>query len=113
LFPIVCGPDYIDRIELYAELDRLHSEYVFGTIIAGSAGGLNGLAIEWAQERGIATEVFKAEWERFGRGPTILREERILAESRPDIVVAFYGGRGTAKMVRRAKVAGIWVVTVD
>jgi YspA, cpYpsA-related SLOG family len=110
---LVCGRDYIDRAELFAELDRLHAEYVFGTIIAGRAGGIDALAVEWAKARGLATEVFKAEWGRFGRGASLLRDERILAESRLDIVVAFSGGRGTTNMVRRAKAAGVWVVTVD
>ena len=46
---------------MYAELDRLHAEYVFDTIIAGSAHGVDALAVEWAQARGIATLVFTAE----------------------------------------------------
>jgi hypothetical protein len=112
---LVCGsPAYIDRAELHAELDRLHAEYMFTAIIAGS-GGVDALALEWAQARGIATQAFRAEWGAFGRlgraGP--LRNARILAEGRPDIVVAFPGGRDIANMVQQAKAAEIWVVTVD
>jgi YspA, cpYpsA-related SLOG family len=113
---LVCGGRaYTNRDELYVELDRLHAEYVFTTIIAGGASGVDALVLEWAQARGIATQAFRAEWGTFGRtgraGP--LRNARILAESRPDIVVAFPGGRDTANMVNRAKAAGVWVVTVD
>jgi YspA, cpYpsA-related SLOG family len=113
---LVCGGRaYTDRAELYAELDRLHAEYAFTTIITGGAGGVDVLALEWAQARGIATQAFRAEWGTFGRigrsGP--LRNARILAESRPDIVVAFSGGRETANMVKQGKAAGVWVVTVD
>jgi YspA, cpYpsA-related SLOG family len=109
------GRDYTDRAELYAELDRLNAEYAFGTIIAGGAHGVDALAVEWAQARGIATQVFTAEWGTFGRieraGP--LRNARMLAEGRPDIVVIFPGGRETANMVKQAKAAGVWLVTVD
>jgi hypothetical protein len=113
---LVCGGRaYTDRAEFYAELDRLHAEYAFTTIIAGGAGGVDALALKWAQARGIATQAFSAEWGAFGRlgraGP--LRNARILAESRPDIVVAFSGGREAANMVKQARATGIWVVTVD
>jgi len=113
---LICGGRaYTDRAELYAELDRLHAEYVFTTIIAGGAGGVDALDLEWAQAQGIATQAFTAECGTFGRtgraGP--LRNARILAESRPDIVVAFPGGRDTANMVKQAKAAGVWVVTAD
>jgi len=113
---LVCsGRAYTDRAELYAEPNRLHAEYVFTTIIAGGAGGVAALALEWAQAHDIATQAFRAERGSFGRtgrgGP--LRTARILAESRPDIVVAFPGGRDTANMVKQAKAAGVWVVTVD
>jgi hypothetical protein len=41
------------------------------------------------------------------------REAGMLAESRPDIVLAFPGGRRTANLVKQAKAAGVWVLTVD
>lgn len=55
---LICGGrNYTDRAELCAELDRLHAEYAFGTVISGGAGGADALAVEWARARGIATEV--------------------------------------------------------
>jgi hypothetical protein len=110
---LVCGGrPYTDRGELFAELDRLHDEYVFTTIIVGGVGGVEALALEWAQAHGIVTQAFRSEWGTFGRaGP--LRNARMLAESRPDIVVAFPGGRDTANMLKQAKAAGVWVVTLN
>jgi NADPH:quinone reductase-like Zn-dependent oxidoreductase len=112
---LVCGGlDYTDRAELHAELDRLHAEYGFETIIAGAAGSVDTLAVEWAQAHGIATQVFRAAaWGTLRRTAGQLRNARILAESRPDIVVAFPGGRRTANMVKQAKAAGVWVLTVE
>lgn len=111
---LICGGrEYVDRAELYAELDRLHAEYVFTTVIAGGARGADTLAVEWAQARGLATQVFMAEWGVFGRKAGPLRNARMLAEGRPDLVVSFSGGHGTANMVKQAKAAGVWVLTVD
>jgi predicted Rossmann-fold nucleotide-binding protein len=111
---LICGGrDYTDRTELYAELDRLHAEYGFRTVIAGGARGADGLAVEWAQSRGIATQVFAAERGTFGRKAGPLRNARMLAEGRPDLVVAFPGGRGTANMIKQATAAGVWDVNVD
>jgi hypothetical protein len=110
---LICGGrDYIDRAELFAELDRLHAEYCFSTVIAGGARSADVLAVEWAQARGITTQIVNAEWGTFGRRPAPIRNTRMLAEGRPDLVVAFPGG-GTADMVRQAKAAGIWVLTRD
>jgi hypothetical protein len=39
----------------------------------------------------------------------MIRNTQMLAEGRPDGVVAFPGGRGTANMVRQAAAAGLGV----
>ena len=41
-----------------------------------------------------------------------LRNQRMLDEGKPDLVVAFPGGRDTADMVRRARSAGVEVVEI-
>lgn len=42
-----------------------------------------------------------------GKAAGPIRNQRMLDEGKPDLVVAFPGGRGTADMVRRAKAAGV------
>lgn len=39
-----------------------------------------------------------------------LRTTQMLVEGRPDAVIAFPGGKGTAHMVRKARAAGLPVV---
>jgi YspA, cpYpsA-related SLOG family len=111
---LVCGGRaYTDRAALYAKLDRLNAEYRFTTVIAGGARGADTLGVEWAQARGIATQVYMVDWAGSGPRAGPLRNARMLAEGRPDLVVAFPGDRGTANMVKQAMAAGVWVVTVD
>ena len=109
---LICGGrNYSNRAALYVALDRLHSEYCFDTVIAGGARGGDTLAVEWARARGIAARVFMAQWDSLGlrgkAGPT--RNQRMLDEGRPDLVIAFSGG-GTADMFKKATAAGVWVL---
>ena len=55
--------------------------------------------------------IFPADWIRHGRAAGPIRNEQMLREGCPDLVVAFHDdpglGRGTADMVRRALAAGV------
>ena len=110
---LVCGGrDYADRDHLNAELDRLHAERTFTLVIAGGARGADTLAAEWAASRGVPCDVYMADWEGLGRKAGPIRNGRMLAEGKPDLVVGFPGGRGTAHMCRIAREAGVEVIEI-
>lgn len=119
---LVCGGrDYSDREVVYAHLDGLLAKVVEAgdrlTVIHGHARGADELADDWAREK-IASYVrvsihgFRADWTKHGRAAGPIRNQRMLDEGKPDLVVAFPGGKGTADMVRRAREAGVEVVEV-
>jgi hypothetical protein len=111
---LVCGGrDCTDRAAVYASLDSLHAEHRFTVLIAGGARGADTLAAEWAGERGIPTEVYMAEWERLDRKAGPIRNQRMLDEGCPDLVVAFPGGTGTAGMMGIARKAGVPVIDLS
>jgi UDP-N-acetylmuramoylalanine-D-glutamate ligase len=58
-------------------------------------------------------EVYPADWKLHGKSAGHIRNQQMLDESKPDIVIAFPGGRGTANMIKRAKKAGVEVFQVD
>ena len=104
---LVCGGrDFRDREAVYAALDSLHAEHGFYVVITGGANGADRLSVEWARERGVPTEIYKADWDRIRRRAGPLRNQRMLAEGKPDLVVAFPGGAGTANMIEQAQAAG-------
>jgi hypothetical protein len=108
---LVCGGrDFDDRARLYAALDRLHLQHGFSLLIAGGAQGADTLAVQWARSRGIRTKIFMARWITEGRAAGPIRNARMLNEGRPDLVVAFPGGKGTDGMVAMARGAGVEVV---
>lgn len=79
-------------------------------IIQGGAEGADALAREWAQNNGAPFTTYTAEWRRHGKKAGPIRNQRMLDEARPEVVVAFPGGSGTADMVRRAKAASVEVL---
>ncbi len=82
------------------------------TIIQGGATGADFLAKVWAKWIGLSVEEFPADWKQYGKAAGSIRNQQMLDEGKPDVVIAFPGGVGTADMVRRAKKAGLEVVEV-
>jgi hypothetical protein len=108
------GRDYTDRAKVFAELDKVAAQVgpsLF--LICGGASGADRLAIEWKVARGYEAQVYLANWGRYPRGGGVIRNEEMLRKGKPDLVLAFPGGNGTADMVRRAKKAGVPVVEFD
>src|SRR5690348_8049554 len=111
---LVCGGrDFTDQVLLEAMLDRLHHARVFTVLIEGDARGADRMAGAWAEARGIAQEVFKADWDGLGAKAGPIRNQQMLDQGRPDLVVAFPGAGGTEHMKRIARAAGIEVVEVE
>lgn len=88
-------------------------------IIHGGARGADALASRYAAcgsmfgSAPLKEAVFKADWDRHGLGAGPIRNQKMLMEGQPEMVIAFPGDRGTADMVRRAEEAGVPVVKVS
>lgn len=80
-------------------------------MIHGDASGADRLSGEWAASKGIQVEARPADWSKHGRAAGPIRNSQMLDE-KPELVIAFPGGQGTADMVRKAKQTGLEVVMV-
>jgi hypothetical protein len=110
---LVCGGrDYSDYARLRSILNELHEAKSITRVIHGAANGADMLAGVWASARNIACSTYPADWGRHGRAAGAIRNSQMLAASRPDLVVAFPGGRGTADMVAKARVARVRIIVV-
>lgn len=109
---LVCGGrDYHNRLAVYRELCRLNQEEGISVIIHGGCRGADQLAAQWVEMTdNCREEVYKPDWS-FGLCAGPIRNQRML-DGKPDLVIAFPGGRGTADMVRRAVRAGVKVLRV-
>jgi hypothetical protein len=105
------GRNFCDRAFLNKELDKLHFVHDFTTLVHGDANGVDRLAGAWAREWNIPVEVYPANWSLHGRSAGIIRNAEML-KTKPALVVAFPGGRGTANMVMKSRQARIPVIIV-
>lgn len=112
---LVCGGrNFNDKETLYGKLDKI-SRILSGrdiTIIHGAARGADSLANDWATDRKVQIEAFPADWNRHGKAAGPIRNQQMLTEGKPDVIVAFSGGSGTAHMISIARKAGIPVYEV-
>lgn len=78
-------------------------------VIEGGARGADRLAREAAEWCGIPVQTYPADWSHYGKAAGGIRNQRMLDEGRPDMVLACPDpeSRGTWDMVRRAEAAGV------
>lgn len=108
---LVCGGrDFDDELLVLTVLLTLHNDHGIFCVIHGAARGADTLAGRVARELGIEVYEYPADWNAHGRRAGPIRNEKMLREGKPDLVVAFPGGIGTADMVNRAWKAGIKVM---
>jgi hypothetical protein len=106
---LVCGGrDFFDA----ERVDRILDIWGPTFIIHGGARGADALAANWAAKRGVPTRCFPADWHTHGKSAGIKRNRQMLIEGRPDWVLAFPGGAGTANMCAQATQHGVPVVQV-
>lgn len=101
--------DIIER-----ELKKFPSDTV---VIHGAARGVDTIAAFVADRLGMKVIPFDAEWHIYGRGAGPVRNQKMLNEGKPDMVLAFHENikesLGTKDMIERAKKARIKVILIE
>ena len=96
---LVCGGrDFNDYKFVERELDKLDLSPE-DTIVNGDAKGADKLAQIYAFHHGIKYRNFPAQWNKYGASAGPIRNRQMFDETKPNVVVAFPGGRGTFDMV--------------
>jgi hypothetical protein len=74
-------------------------------IVSGGARGADTLGKNYAENHGLDCNIFKPDWERYGKSAGFRRNQTIVDAS--DIVIAFWDSesRGTADTIEKAKKA--------
>ena len=104
---LVCGGRDFSS---YEHIRLVLSNLDISSMCQGGATGADSLAKKYAEENNIICTEFKAEWDKFGKAAGVIRNKQMLDEFKPDLVVAFQGGKGTNNMVEQAKKAGVKVL---
>lgn len=123
---LVCGGrDYNNKERLFGFLDDLCTDRGWNTpkdeygnclphviVIGGKARGADTLGADWALTNWCGLKEFPADWDQYGKRAGYIRNQQMLDEGKPDVVVAAPGGRGTEMMISLANKAGVEVVRV-
>src|SRR3990167_971202 len=88
----------LDGIELFMRLLPKDS-----IIVSGGAPGVDRHAEKIAKMIGLECEIFKADWDKYGKSAGVIRNQIIVKNS--DYIVCFYDGssRGTDGTIKLAK----------
>ncbi len=112
---LVCGGREFGKMrreakQLFRVLDALQDERGPLEIIEGGASGADYLAWCWAEINGVDGQTFPANWEANGKRAGPVRNQQMLDEGKPDLVIAFPGNSGTQDMVLRTLRRGIELI---
>jgi hypothetical protein len=107
------GRTFGDKAALYAKLDALHAARRITCVISGMAARADSLAVGWAYANGVDFESYHADWRLYGKSAGVVRNKKMLFEGKPDVAVAFPGGRGTADMTMRVRKANVELIEVS
>lgn len=118
---LVCGPrDYTIAGEVWKAMSDVTNALTVGppaVLINGGGRGVDETAREWADCWNVSIERYDADWEAHGRSAGPRRNQQMIDEGKPNIVLAIqYKGRktpGTQDMIRRAQKAGIRTEIVE
>lgn len=98
----------------YDQVKLVLSDYLgqIDLIVSGGAIGADALAERFASEHSIPTQIFKAEWHRYGKAAGMIRNKDIVNAA--DVVFAFWDGKskGTEGAMKLAKAAKKKVVMI-
>jgi len=105
---LVCGGRHLENVDaVHRELFRFHWRIPITVIIHGGVTGAGAIAEAWARRNRVAVVRYPPNWECLGKRAEKLRNDFMLADSRPAFVIAFPGGRNTADLVAKASAVGL------
>jgi hypothetical protein len=111
---LVCGGRTFNQYSLLSRtLNEFHSINKITCLAHGGARGADMLSGHWARGQRVPVQVYKADWERYGRSAGPIRNLQMLTEFKPDVVIAFPGGNGTQHMVKAAHIKKVPVIQVQ
>src|SRR5215217_1020713 len=115
---LVCGATY------FTDYQKFHDEImkIFGdkdlsdiTIISGMAKGADTMAVQFAEQYGMPCLKFPADWARYGKGAGPVRNQLMLDQGKPNLIVAFpmQSSRGTRDMINRGLMEDVEVIVIE
>lgn len=112
---LVCGDrEWTDYNAILKELKYYNELYKVSFTIEGEARGADSLARVAAEQLKIPVMKFPADWDKHGKAAGPIRNQQMLDEGKPDLVLAFHDNieqsKGTKHMIEISKKKGLRVL---
>lgn len=113
------GRFYTDKQRVFAKLDEIYEKLPedeeLHVIEGGYRDGADSFARQWAKRRiaqGWRVKHTRVDplWYQYGRAAGPKRNQEIIDDYQPDVLLSFPGHKGTRDMMRRAEKAGIPII---
>lgn len=100
---VIGSRDFDNYKQLKIVLNELLKSFSINCIVSGGANGADSLAEKYARSNNIPIEIYKPDWEKYGRGAGFIRNTTIWDNS--DLGIAFWDGKskGTQHSFKIAK----------
>lgn len=108
---IVSGSrDYTDKNIIKYWLDYFNPTY----IVDGGQRGADTIAWQYAVDNNLGWIRIAADWDKYGKKAGPIRNQQMLDETKPDLVLAFplEGSIGTYDMIRKAVKAKVRTISI-
>jgi hypothetical protein len=99
---VVGSRTFNDYELLKKNLDEIHKETPITLIISGGAKGADSLSEKWADENGIPKQIFKPDWDKFGKRAGFLRNIDIILNSEQVLAMWDEKSKGTQHSINLA-----------
>jgi ABC-type Fe3+-hydroxamate transport system substrate-binding protein len=119
---LVCGGRTLDPIKVADWLTGYGRAMIsahfgrpltIGKIINGQAKGADAGSSVFAAKYGLTLKTYPAKWNVYGLNAGRRRNVEMIVDSKPDVVIAFPGKKGTEHMITTAMERGVPVIKVD
>jgi hypothetical protein len=109
---LICGDRHWKNYDsILSVVKRLVAKYGNVKIVEGGCTGADEMAKKAAIECGLEYVEYPADWNKFGKAAGPIRNQQMLDDEHPNIVIAFHtnikNSKGTKDMVLKARKAGI------
>lgn len=104
---LICGSRVeFEASKAYSLINRIIDDHPSAVFLHGGATGVDELADNILKTKGVAVEVYKSNYSRYGRKAPLVRDREMV--DRADIVYALWNGRsrGTKYVIDYAKSTG-------
>ncbi|WP_248805026.1 DUF2493 domain-containing protein [Pseudomonas sp. MWU13-2100] len=110
---ICAGRYYLNAAMCRKALEAYHQTRRISVLIHGGNQFLGSEVEDWARENGTHLVRYPSNWQLYGKQAERRRNQFMLTDSEPELVIAFPGGHDTEELLAQAKAMNIEIRSIN